>query len=147
MKAVVLPQPGAVSLERLPDPAPAPAEVVVAPDACGICGTDLHILDGELAATRYPIVPGHEFAGEVVAVGREVEGIRVGDLVAVEPNVVCGRCDFCRTGRENLCANWDAIGVGRADGGWAELTAVPAKNAFALGGGFPRHWGALIEPL
>jgi 2-desacetyl-2-hydroxyethyl bacteriochlorophyllide A dehydrogenase len=147
VKAVVISEPGAVALERVDDPEPSPDGIVVAPDACGICGTDLHILDGELEATRYPIVPGHEFAGEVVAVGREVAGIGVGDLVAVEPNVVCGRCDFCRTGRENLCANWNAIGVSRADGGWAELTAVPAKNAFVLGDGFPRRWGALIEPL
>ncbi len=147
MKAVVISEPGVVALERLDDPAPAPDGIVVAPDSCGICGTDVHIIDGDLASTRYPIVPGHEFAGEVVAVGREVTGLSPGDLVAVEPNVVCGRCDFCRTGRENLCENWNAIGVARHDGGWAELTAVPAKNAFRLSEGFPREWGALIEPL
>jgi len=63
----VIPEPGSVGVERLDDPAPQPDEVVVAPDACGLCGTDLHLLDGELEATRYPIVPGHEFCGEVVA--------------------------------------------------------------------------------
>jgi 2-desacetyl-2-hydroxyethyl bacteriochlorophyllide A dehydrogenase len=147
VKAVLISEPGVMTLERLDDPAPAPDGIVVAPDACGICGTDLHILDGELEATRYPIVPGHEFAGEVVAVGRDVRGLREGDVVAVEPNIFCGRCAFCLAGRENLCDGWSAIGVAGPHGGWAEYAAVPAKNALRLGNGFPRRWGPLVEPL
>jgi 2-desacetyl-2-hydroxyethyl bacteriochlorophyllide A dehydrogenase len=147
MKAVVLPQPGAVSLERLPDPAPAPEGVVVAPDACGICGTDIHIIDGEFVGTHYPIVPGHEFSGEVVAIGRDVRDLRVGDVVAVEPSIFCGRCHYCRLGRGNLCENLDAIGVLRQNGGCAELVAVPAARAFVLPDGLPRSWGPLIEPV
>jgi len=147
MKAVVLSQPGAVGVERLPDPAPAPDGVVVAPDGCGICGTDIHIIDGEFVGTTYPIVPGHEFSGEIVAVGREVRELRVGDVVAVEPSIFCGRCHFCRRGRENLCENLDAIGVLRRDGGCAELVAVPAAKAFVLPEDLPRSWGPLIEPV
>ncbi|MBV9803413.1 MAG: alcohol dehydrogenase catalytic domain-containing protein, partial [Solirubrobacterales bacterium] len=72
-----------MSIEVVADPAPAPDGIVVAPDACGICGTDLHIIDGEFDGTRYPIIPGHEFAGAIVAVGHEVSDLRVGDVVAV----------------------------------------------------------------
>jgi 2-desacetyl-2-hydroxyethyl bacteriochlorophyllide A dehydrogenase len=147
MRAVVLPQPGAVSVERLPDPAPAAAGVVVAPDGCGICGTDIHIIDGEFVGTQFPIVPGHEFSGEIVAVGRHVRDLRVGDIVAVEPSIFCGHCHYCRLGRGNLCENLDAIGVLRQDGGCAELVAVPTGQAFVLPEEIPRGWGPLIEPV
>ena len=147
MKAVVVAGPGSVSVERVPDPTPDTGEIVVAPDGCGLCGTDLHILDGEFPRTRYPIVPGHEFAGEVVAVGGDVTGVRVGDVVGVEPNIACAQCSFCRAGRPNLCERWDAIGVGRRDGGFAEFVAVPAANAVVLPDAFPRAAGPLIEPL
>jgi 2-desacetyl-2-hydroxyethyl bacteriochlorophyllide A dehydrogenase len=147
MKAVVLPQPGTVRVERLPDPVPASDGVVVAPDGCGICGTDIHIIDGEFAGTNYPIVPGHEFSGEIVAVGRDVRDLRVGDIVAVEPSIFCGHCHQCRRGRGNLCENLGAIGVLRRDGGCAELVAVPARQAFVLPASLPRGWGPLIEPV
>ena len=147
MKAVVLPEPGKVSVERLDDPAPAPGGIVVAPDGCGICGTDIHIIDGEFLDTRFPIVPGHEFSGEIVAVGRDVRGMRVGDVVAVEPSIFCGRCHFCRIGRGNLCENFDSFGVVAQNGGCAELVAVPAHHAFVLPEEIPRGWGPLIEPV
>jgi 2-desacetyl-2-hydroxyethyl bacteriochlorophyllide A dehydrogenase len=147
MKAVVLAEPGSVSVERIDDPAPAADGIVVAPDGCGICGTDLHIIDGEFDGTRYPIVPGHEFSGEVVAVGRDVSDLRVGDVVAVEPSLFCGHCHFCRIGRGNLCTNYNAIGVGHENGGCAELVAVPASQAFALPEEIPRGWGPLVEPV
>ncbi len=73
--------------------------------ACGICGTDLHIADGEFPPTPYPIVPGHEFAGEVVALGPGVSGLSEGTRVAVDPSLYCGRCRFCRVGKGNLCEN------------------------------------------
>ena len=147
MKAVRVHEPGTISLERVADPAPAPDGIVVAPDACGICGTDAHILDGEIESASYPIVPGHEFAGSVVAVGDEVKGVGIGDFVAVEPNIVCGQCSFCRVGRDNLCERWSAIGVAQRDGGWAEFVAVPARNALVLDEAFPRRLAPLIEPL
>jgi 2-desacetyl-2-hydroxyethyl bacteriochlorophyllide A dehydrogenase len=145
MKAVVIPEPGSLSVERLDDPAPDPGDVVVKVDSCGICGTDLHLLDGEFP-TRYPLVPGHEFAGEVVAVGRGVEGVREGGFVAVDPSLYCGHCSFCRVGRGNLCENWGAIGVTQ-DGGCADFVKVPAANAHHLPDGVERRHGTLVEPL
>lgn len=146
MRAAVVEQPGKLGVQQVDDPAPGPREVLVQVDACGICGTDIHILDGESPLARYPLVPGHEFSGEVVAVGSQVEHLRVGDLVAVDPNLPCGECRFCQAGRENLCQRYQAIGVTRA-GACAELVAVPAANAVVLPADLPRAWGSLVEPL
>ncbi|MBC8091659.1 MAG: alcohol dehydrogenase catalytic domain-containing protein, partial [Pseudonocardia sp.] len=99
-----------VTVETVPDPSPGPREVVVAVAGCGICGTDLHIADGEFAPTL-PVTPGHEFAGEVVGLGSAVIELRLGDQVAVDPSLHCGECYFCRRGRGNLCERWAAIGV------------------------------------
>ncbi len=146
MNAVVVERPGKVGIDRVDDPTPGPREVLVRVEACGICGTDLHILDGELPSTRYPIIPGHEFCGEVVAAGAQVEHPRMGDFVAVDPNLPDGECRWCRAGRENLCENYEAIGVTRP-GACAELVAAPAANAFVLPPDLPRSWGTLVEPL
>jgi 2-desacetyl-2-hydroxyethyl bacteriochlorophyllide A dehydrogenase len=146
VNAAVVERPGKVAVGQVDDPAPGPREVLVRVDACGICGTDLHLLDGESPLARYPLIPGHEFSGEVVAAGGQVHDLRVGDVVAVDPNLPCGVCRLCRAGRENLCLNYEAIGVTRA-GGCAELVAVPAANAFVLPEGLPRAWGSLVEPL
>jgi 2-desacetyl-2-hydroxyethyl bacteriochlorophyllide A dehydrogenase len=146
VNAAVVERPGKVAVERVEDPAPEPGEVLVAVEACGICGTDLHILEGESPLARYPLIPGHEFSGEVVAAGRDVRDRRVGDVVAVDPNLPCGRCRFCQAGRDNLCLYYEALGVTRP-GGCAELVAVPAANAFVLPPELPRAWGTLAEPL
>jgi 2-desacetyl-2-hydroxyethyl bacteriochlorophyllide A dehydrogenase len=119
---------------------------VVEVSACGICGTDLHLVDGEFDAARYPLTPGHEFAGQVVAIGRDVTTVRVGDLVAVDPSLYCGRCRACRQGHGNLCENWHAIGMTNP-GAAAEYVAAPAWNAQRLPAGFDPTIGALIEPL
>jgi threonine dehydrogenase-like Zn-dependent dehydrogenase len=105
VNAVVVERPGKVAIQRIDDPTPGPHEALVQVEACGICGTDIHILEGELPPTRYPIVPGHEFCGEVVAVGREFEHLRVGDFVAVDPNLYCGECHFCQAGRTATSAD------------------------------------------
>jgi len=147
VKAVVIEKPGSMAVSRIEDPKPAAGEAVIKVEACGICGTDIHVLHGEFAPTRYPIVPGHEFCGEVVAVAKDVQNVKVGDFVAVDPSLFCGHCRQCRAGRFNLCENWNAIGVGSANGASAELVAVPSANAFALPSEMPRHWGALVEPL
>src|SRR5439155_817882 len=83
---------------------------------------------GEFAPTRYPIVPGHEFCGEVVAIGSEVRNVKVGDFVAVDPTLYDGTCRQCRAGRFNLCENWNGIGVARTDGACAELVRVDATG-------------------
>jgi 2-desacetyl-2-hydroxyethyl bacteriochlorophyllide A dehydrogenase len=145
MKAAVIVTPGEISLESVPDPAPGPREVVVEVAGCGICGTDLHIMDGEFAPA-YPIVPGHEFAGTVVAVGADVTEVRAGDPVAVDPSLHCGECYQCRRARGNLCERWAAIGVTVA-GGAAEYAVAPVKNCFVLPEGVRPADAALIEPL
>jgi 2-desacetyl-2-hydroxyethyl bacteriochlorophyllide A dehydrogenase len=145
MRAVVIPEVDKVEIARLDDPVPGPREVVVQVAGCGICGTDLHILKGEFAPTL-PIVPGHEFAGEVVAVGSEVDELRVGDSVAVDPTLNCGECYQCRLGRFNLCENWRAIGVSD-QGGAAEFATAPVGNCVKLPEGVSTRDAALIEPL
>jgi 2-desacetyl-2-hydroxyethyl bacteriochlorophyllide A dehydrogenase len=135
----------AVTIEAVPDPTPGPREVVVAVAGCGICGTDLHIADGEFAPTL-PVVPGHEFAGEVVAIGRDVTELRVGDQVAVDPSLHCGECYYCRRGRGNLCERWAAIGV-TTTGGAAEFAVAPVANCVRLPEGVTTADAALIEPL
>lgn len=146
MKAVVIEQPGTIVVKDVPDPTVGPGDVLIKVRACGICGTDLHIADGEFPPTPYPIIPGHEFAGEVVAVGPDVTDIAVGARVAVDPGLYCGHCHFCRIGKGNLCENWGAIGD-TVDGGFAEYAAVPAANVYHLPDSLSYREGALIEPV
>jgi len=147
MRAVVLDRPGSFRVAEVPDPAPADGQIVVKVDACGICGTDIHIMDGEFPPTPYPITPGHEFAGTVVAVAGDVTtGLPVGAKVAVDPSLYCGYCRRCRSGRDNLCENWAAIGD-TVDGAFAEYVAVPAVNAHLLPDGLDGQLGAMVEPL
>jgi 2-desacetyl-2-hydroxyethyl bacteriochlorophyllide A dehydrogenase len=149
VKAVVISAPGQVEVTTVDDPAPGPREVVVDVAACGICGTDLHILDGEFAPTL-PIVPGHEFSGVVVALGSAVDpaadGIRIGDPVAVDPSLFCMECHYCRIGRNNLCERWNAIGVSKP-GAAAEFVAAPVANCVRMPDGVALADAALIEPL
>jgi len=152
MRAVIIDAPGIIRVDNVPDPTPRPDEVLVRVGACGICGTDLHIIDGDSPLARYPIIPGHEFAGEVVALGSDVaqrygkENITVGSRIAVEPNLYCGYCDSCRTGHENLCLNYAALGV-TTNGAVAQYVAVPVAKAYALPDNISFREGALIEPV
>lgn len=146
MKAVVIEKPGTITVQDVPQPEAGPGEVLIKVGACGICGTDLHIADGEFPPTPYPIIPGHEFAGDVVAVGSGVTGIAEGDRVAVDPSLFCGHCHFCRVGKGNLCQNWGAIGD-TVNGAFAEYVAVPAANAYQLPDHVTFRQGALIEPV
>ena len=144
MRAAVI-SADSVTVETVPDPAPGPREVVIEVAGCGICGTDLHIAEGEFAPTL-PIVPGHEFAGEVVALGADVTELRVGDQVAVDPSLYCHECHYCRIGRGNLCERWGAIGVSVA-GGAAEFAVAPVANCVTLPDSVSPADAALIEPL
>ncbi len=147
MRALVLDHPGSFRVADVPDPAPRAAEIVVRVECCGICGTDLHILAGEFPPTPYPITPGHEFAGIVVARGADVRpDLPVGARVAVDPSLYCGYCRQCRAGRDNLCENWAAIGD-TVNGAFAEFVAVPAVNAYRLPGHLGAQYGAMAEPL
>ncbi|MBF9069556.1 zinc-dependent alcohol dehydrogenase family protein [Streptacidiphilus fuscans] len=145
MKAAVISAPGVVEIVTVDDPTPGPEDVVVEVAACGLCGTDLHILQGEFAPTL-PIVPGHEFAGRIVAAGADVVGLAVGDRVAVDPSLYCHACHYCRQGRGNLCERWNAIGVSRP-GAAAEFALAPAGNCVKLPDHVRTEDAALIEPL
>jgi 2-desacetyl-2-hydroxyethyl bacteriochlorophyllide A dehydrogenase len=123
VKAAVLAGPRRFHLETVPDPYAGAGEALVRIEAAGICGTDYRIWTGE-RGVRYPLIPGHEFIGEVVAVGPGVTRIAPGDRVAVEPNWGCGTCDLCRDGLRNLCLARTAVGIDR-DGGFAELAVLP----------------------
>lgn len=146
MRAVIIDKPGRLRVAAASDPEAGPGEVVVQVGCCGICGTDLHILDGEFPPTPYPIIPGHEFAGTVVSAGPGVSDLAEGTRVAVDPSLFCGRCGYCRAGRGNLCTDWGAIGD-TVNGAFAQYVAVPAGNAYRLPADLGMREAALIEPL
>jgi 2-desacetyl-2-hydroxyethyl bacteriochlorophyllide A dehydrogenase len=145
MRAAVITGVGQVEVATVADPVAGPRDVIVSVEGCGICGTDLHILQGEFAPTL-PIVPGHEFAGTVVEVGKQVTELAVGDRVAVDPSLFCGECFYCRRGRGNLCERWNAIGVS-VPGGAAEFCVAPVANCVKLPDHVSTTDAALIEPL
>jgi propanol-preferring alcohol dehydrogenase len=120
----------------LPRPEPGPGRVLIAVRACAVCRTDLHILDGELTQPKLPLVPGHEIVGTVIETGAGVDRFAVGDRVGVPwLGWTCGVCEFCRSGRENLCDNARFTGY-QIDGGYAELTVADQRYCFAIPAGF-----------
>ena len=143
MQAVRLQAVGHIECVAVPDPSPGPGEVLVRVKAAGICGTDRHLLKGEFPC-RPPVTLGHEFAGDVVAVGAGVT-LPLGTAVACDPNIACGTCDQCLRGRTNLCTRNVAIGIHR-DGGFADLAVIPAHRAVPVGDLHPHH-AAFAEPL
>lgn len=146
MRAVIYEQPGSLHVGDAPDPTPQTGEVIVKVGAVGICGSDLNIAAGLFPPTPFPIIPGHEFAGEVVAVAPGIDFVRAGDRVAVDPSLFCGHCHWCRVGRGNLCDNWGAIGD-TVNGAAAEYVAVPAVNCHHLPESLSYAEAAVIEPL
>jgi propanol-preferring alcohol dehydrogenase len=137
MKAWVLNQPKSVDkhplvISDMPEPAPADDELQLRVAACGICRTDLHVVEGELSVRRSPLVPGHQIVGRVAALGSSVQGFAVGDRVGVAwLNRTCGRCEFCLAGRENLCEQTAFTGW-TVDGGYAEYAVAPAAFTYRL---------------
>lgn len=127
----------------LDEPTPAPGEVVVAVDACGICGSDLHLVD---ALPMPGHVLGHELAGRVAAVGEGVTGWKADDAVMALSLATCGTCDACRSGRPRKCATALMLGV-ETPGGYAEYVKAPAHDLVPLPDGFDLRHGALVEPL
>lgn len=123
---------GRLTAGKRPDPAPGPGQVRLRITACGVCRTDLHVVDGDLPVRRAGIVPGHEIVGQVDAVGPDVEGVKVGDRRgATWLAWACGDCDYCLRGRENLCERAEFHGWTR-DGGYADMAIVDARYCFPL---------------
>jgi len=148
MKALVWQGPEQMEVEEVPEPSPAPGEVLVRPDAAGICGSEVEGYLGKMGNRTPPLVMGHEFAGTVVEVGEGVDRGLIGREVAVNPLYSDGTCRLCRMGLPNLCPNRGLIGIHRP-GGFAELTSVPATNAYPLPEGMrdAARLGSLAEPL
>jgi 2-desacetyl-2-hydroxyethyl bacteriochlorophyllide A dehydrogenase len=133
-----------LSLEDIPAPSPGPGQVLIRVRACGICGSDIHIVYEGVTPTAFtPITLGHEPAGEVAEVGPEVEGFKPGDRVAVCPFIVCGQCRNCREGRHQICLKRICIGI-QANGALAEYLLVPAANLVPLPPQVPFEQGAII---
>jgi alcohol dehydrogenase, propanol-preferring len=130
---MVLDRPRSPLVERhLAEPEPGRKEVLVRVEACGVCRTDLHVVDGELPDPKLPLVPGHQVVGEVVATGGSVDAPAVGDRVGIPwLGWTCGECRYCLSGRENLCLRALFNGYTR-DGGYAEMATVDSRYAFAL---------------
>ncbi len=135
MRAMVLDRPGIpLRLADLPDPSPGPGEVLIEVHACGVCRTDLHVVDGDLEHPKLPIVPGHEIVGTIAALGDGVDRFALGTRVGVPwLGRTCGACFYCRNGRENLCDDPGFTGY-TIDGGYAERTIADARYVFPLPG-------------
>jgi propanol-preferring alcohol dehydrogenase len=133
MRAMVLHRPGdRLELEERPLPKPGDGEVLLAIEACGVCRTDLHLVEGELPDPQLPVIPGHEIIGRVTALGEGVQTVTAGDRVGVPwLGSTCGTCRFCRSGRENLCESPRFTGYTR-DGGFATHTLADARFCFPI---------------
>ncbi|MGZ4411212.1 MAG: zinc-dependent alcohol dehydrogenase family protein [Gaiellaceae bacterium] len=130
-------RPGELVPAELPDPEPGPGQILIRVAACGVCRTDLHILDGELTEPKLPLVPGHQIVGEVAAIGRHVAGFAAGDRVGVPwLGWSCGVCRYCTSGRENLCDSARFTGYD-IDGGYAELAVADHRFCFPIPAGYP----------
>jgi alcohol dehydrogenase, propanol-preferring len=117
-------------------PTPGPGQVLIRVHACAVCRTDLHVVDGELTQPKLPLVPGHEIVGSVAALGADVERFRIGDRVGVPwLGWTCGICDFCRSGRENLCAQARFTGY-QIDGGYGDYTVADQRFCFPIPSGY-----------
>ncbi|MBX6754753.1 MAG: alcohol dehydrogenase catalytic domain-containing protein [Thermorudis peleae] len=148
MRAAVIVEPGRIAIEERPIPQPGPGEVLVRSAAVGICGTDVELFEGRHPPEycRYPLVPGHEWAGTVVALGPGVQHVAVGDHVAVEGFVACGTCRNCRRGLTDLCERgYDELGFTRP-GGAAEYVVVPARQLHRLPPEAALDEAPLLEP-
>ncbi len=131
-----------LQLRELPDPEPGPGQVLIAVRACGVCRTDLHIYDGELAQPKLPLVPGHQIVGAVVGLGEGAERFREGQRIGVPwLGWVDETCRYCREGRENLCDNARFTGYD-IDGGYAELTVADERFCFPIPEGYPDEQAA-----
>lgn len=150
MKVALMTEPGKLSIVKRDIPKIKDDEVLVKIQHVGLCGSDLHYYEnGRIGdfIVKKPIVLGHEAAGEVIEVGKDVKTLEKGNLVALEPGITCGKCDFCKSGKYNLCADVEFLATPPYDGAFVEYIAYPEDMCFKLPQGMDTVEGALIEPL
>lgn len=146
MKSCVITSPFHYEIREVPIPEPGDNEVLIQMKAAGVCGSDLHIYKGENPLSTYPLVPGHENAGIVAKVGRNVTNVQPGDHVVVDLVITCGTCWQCTHGRENVCEHVLVRGSG-TDGGWREYFTAPQDDVYKIDSSIPWKNAALIEPI
>jgi len=147
MKASVFEGPGVLAIKDVPTPTPGPDEVLVRVKVCGVCATDLYMLQGESIseAHQYPLIPGHEFSGVIEAIGANVRNVRRGEKVAIDPIYPCNQCSYCKSNQQNHCEHLQGPGT-TVPGGFAEYVSVPAYAVHKFNNiGFDE--AALAEPL
>jgi threonine dehydrogenase-like Zn-dependent dehydrogenase len=139
MKAILIEKPYSVSFKQQKTPRIGTKEILVKVAYCGICGTDVHIYEGQVPYVKYPLIPGHEISGIVIEVGSDVSRISIGERIAINPNISCkdlnlktnNYCFYCKRNRPHFCKNWEAIGVTRP-GGFAEFVKCPESSAIKI---------------
>src|SRR6266704_284329 len=150
MLAVVKPEAkSGADIRQVPIPTFGPNEVLVKVKVASVCGTDLHIYDWDPWAQnriKPPLVPGHEFCGEVAAVGKNVTAVKEGDFVSAEMHVACGKCFQCRTGDAHICQNVTIIGID-SDGAFAEYVVIPESNIWKIDPAIPAEYASVLDPL
>ena len=147
MRAAVYEGEGRLIVRDVPDPTPGPDEVLIEVEACGVCGSDIQIVNVPPGhPSTPPVIIGHEFVGWIRAVGSAVPDVTIGGRVVVDPDPKCGACDSCRAGRPANCTNIVALGVHR-DGALAGFVTAPASSAYPISADVPAEMAALVEPL
>ena len=151
MKALVLTEYKKLEYLEYPQPEIMADEVLIKVKACGICGSDVHGYDGSTGRRIPPLIMGHEASGEIVEIGTEVNGWKIGDRVTFDSTIYCGKCEYCRRGLVNLCDNRRVLGVSckeyHQDGAFAEFVAVPQRILYHLPEKVSFQQAALVEPL
>lgn len=150
MNAAIMDEQLSISVKQIDIPVPKENEALIKVYCIGICGSDVHYYEhGRIGryVVKEPIILGHELAGEVVEVGKKVANITVGDRVAVEPGVTCGQCDYCKSGRYNLCPDVVFLATPPVNGAWAEYIVMPSDYLFKLPDSMSYEEGAMLEPL
>jgi len=151
MKALVLTQYNQFELRDVPTPNPGPGEVLIRVRACGICGSDVHGMDGSTGRRIPPIIMGHEASGEIAALGNDVTNWREGDRVTFDSTIYCGTCAHCKAGRINLCDDRRVLGVScddyRKDGAFAEYVSVPERVLYRVPDTVQFDHAAMVEPV
>ena len=148
MKAARFYEKGKIVVDEVPVREPKEHEVLIKIRYCGVCGTDVHIFNGEKGSAKVnpPVILGHELAGDVEKVGSKVTGIKSGDRVSADPNTYCGKCYFCTNGKKHLCADMKGLGTA-IDGGFAEYITVPEETVYPIVENVSYEEAAMTEPI